>query len=348
MTLHRRGVSKQDILRALTERLEADYREAMWEALVARGVAAERLRIALERLCDVSERNLGLLDGLSASARDAIYHEPEGSRLTRSVFVEPLERLLLDGAADGSLAAVDAREMATVLFNAVGHTYRHLRTGHGWDARACPGGDPGARDVGASRSLKNPIERRDAGRSRPLGVRSVHNPAVGRRSPEACHVMHPVYVHTLTRPPRAPTSRMTTLCIPRGPSASRSSMGRSTSARETPAADQPTARRAAARSRSCSCSTSALELAQRAAQVARHGRRGDPLGDPADRARRRPRRRRAAARPGCGRGRRSRSRQRPRWSTPVTDVPRHSDGRRPLDDLDQPADLGRPTRISIR
>ena len=140
MTLHRRGVSKQDILRALTERLEADYRDAMWEALVARGVAAERLRIALERLCDVSERNLGLLDGLSASARDAIYHEPEGSRLTRSVFVEPLERLLLDGAADGSLAAVDAREMATVLFNAVGHTYRHLRAGHGWEAERARAG----------------------------------------------------------------------------------------------------------------------------------------------------------------------------------------------------------------
>jgi hypothetical protein len=49
------------------------------------------------------------------------------------VFVEPLERLLLDGAADGSLACVDARETATVLFNAVGHTYRHLRTGHGWE-----------------------------------------------------------------------------------------------------------------------------------------------------------------------------------------------------------------------
>src|ERR1700749_1232172 len=64
MTLHRRGVSKQDILRALTERLEADYRDAMWEALVARGRAVARLGIALERLCDGSERNLGQLDGL--------------------------------------------------------------------------------------------------------------------------------------------------------------------------------------------------------------------------------------------------------------------------------------------
>jgi AcrR family transcriptional regulator len=126
-------VSKGDILRALAERLELDYRDAMWGALVARGTASDRLRIALERLCDVSERNLGLLDGLSAPTRDAIYHESGGDRLTRNVFVEPLERLLLDGAADGSLAAVDARETATVLFNAVGHTYRHLRTGHGWE-----------------------------------------------------------------------------------------------------------------------------------------------------------------------------------------------------------------------
>ncbi|HEY3727466.1 MAG TPA: hypothetical protein VGL51_09855, partial [Solirubrobacteraceae bacterium] len=65
-------------------------------------------------------------------ARDEIFHEPGPAALTRAVFVEPLERLLLDGAADGSLAVVDARETATVLFNTVTHTYRHLRAGHGW------------------------------------------------------------------------------------------------------------------------------------------------------------------------------------------------------------------------
>jgi hypothetical protein len=48
------------------------------------------------------------------------------------VFVDPLHRLLLDGAIDGTLQADDPREMATVLYNAVGHTYRHLRSGHGW------------------------------------------------------------------------------------------------------------------------------------------------------------------------------------------------------------------------
>jgi hypothetical protein len=48
------------------------------------------------------------------------------------VFTEPLERLLRDGAADGSLAVVDPLEEATVLFNLVGWTYVHLRTGHGF------------------------------------------------------------------------------------------------------------------------------------------------------------------------------------------------------------------------
>jgi AcrR family transcriptional regulator len=135
MTLHRRGLSKNDILRALAERLESDYREAMWPALVGKGTGAERLRRALELLCGVTEQNLGLLAALSAASRDAIYHDSGPGALTRKVFVEPLERLLLDGVADGSLAALadlDAEETATVVFNVVGHTYTHLRIGHEW------------------------------------------------------------------------------------------------------------------------------------------------------------------------------------------------------------------------
>ena len=134
MTLHRRGVSKQGILLAIAARLEADYREAMWPALVHTGTGVQRLRYALERLCGVTEDNLALFGALSASSREAIYHESGPEALTRSVFTEPLERLLLDGAGDGSLAPLDAQETATVLFNLVGHTYAHLRAGHGWDA----------------------------------------------------------------------------------------------------------------------------------------------------------------------------------------------------------------------
>jgi AcrR family transcriptional regulator len=132
MTLHRRGVSKDDILRAIAGRLEDDYRDAMWPALVASGSGRDRLEQALVGLCDVTERNLALHEALSVQARNTIYHEDEQEPLTRSVFVQPLERLLLDGAADGTLAQVDPKETATVLFNAVGHTYVHLRTGHRW------------------------------------------------------------------------------------------------------------------------------------------------------------------------------------------------------------------------
>ena len=48
------------------------------------------------------------------------------------MWTDPLERLLRDGAADGSLRERPARQTATVLFNLVGWTYIHLRSGHGW------------------------------------------------------------------------------------------------------------------------------------------------------------------------------------------------------------------------
>ncbi|HEY1594374.1 MAG TPA: TetR family transcriptional regulator [Thermoleophilaceae bacterium] len=134
MTLHRRGVSKDDILAALALRLEAEYRDAGWQALLADGSARDRLRRALELECHVAESNLELLDALSTAARDEIFHERDGRRLTRPVFVEPLQKLLREGAEDGSLEPVEVDETATVLFNLVGHTYRHLRAGHGWSA----------------------------------------------------------------------------------------------------------------------------------------------------------------------------------------------------------------------
>jgi len=132
MTLHRRGVTRGVVLQALARRLEEDYRHALWPALTAPGSARERLERALHGQCDVAETNLALLAALEDAERDAVFHEEDDSGLTRSVFTEPLTRLLADGAADGSLRPVDARETATVLFNLVGFTYRHLRVGHGW------------------------------------------------------------------------------------------------------------------------------------------------------------------------------------------------------------------------
>lgn len=131
VTLHRRGVTKQGLLGELVARATESYRAAMWPTLTSPAPAAERLQLALEMLCAEAERHMGLLVALRAQA-DAVFHRDEEEALTRNVFTEPLERLLRDGMADGSLRTADPQEMATVLFNMVGWTYVHLRTGHGW------------------------------------------------------------------------------------------------------------------------------------------------------------------------------------------------------------------------
>ncbi len=130
MTLHRRGIGRPELLRALVEQMAEREKEALWEALTADGDAATRLRLALDGECRVVEEHLEVLEALDATARDVLYHGDDG--LTRPTFVEPLRRLLTDGGVDGTLSSADPAEDATVLFNLVGHTYRHLRAGHGW------------------------------------------------------------------------------------------------------------------------------------------------------------------------------------------------------------------------
>jgi len=135
MTLHRRGVTRDAVLESLAQAFEAEYRGAMWPALTAPGSARERLEQALVALCDMCDANMGLLAALGESARSGIFHEQGDAVLTRSVFTEPVERLLRDGAADGSLEpAADAVETADVLFNAVAWPYVHLRGRHAWPA----------------------------------------------------------------------------------------------------------------------------------------------------------------------------------------------------------------------
>lgn len=134
VTLHRRGLGKREIVERLTMAGIDDYREAIWPALTGEGTAVDRLEQALEALCTTAEKRLRLLVGIG-SAGDAIFHEQEGDeRLTRSPFTEPLERLLRDGLVDGTVRELDPAETATLLFNVVGWTYIHLRTGHGWSS----------------------------------------------------------------------------------------------------------------------------------------------------------------------------------------------------------------------
>jgi len=133
-TLHRRGVTRESILQRLGEEAEGAYRRALWPALTDAGSGRERLELALNALCEVAEENLELLLALGTQT-DAIFHEhDEGEHMTRSPFTQPLERLLRDGAAEGTLRELDPSEYATVIFNLVGWTYMHLRARHRWPA----------------------------------------------------------------------------------------------------------------------------------------------------------------------------------------------------------------------
>jgi len=135
VTLHRRGIGRDDLLAALVERATENYRRAVWPALTAKGTGAERLQMALHALCEVAERHMALLLAVR-SQNDRIFHgvPDDDGALTRTVFTEPLERLLRDGSADGTLRSADPTREATVLFNLVGWTYVHLRAGHGWSS----------------------------------------------------------------------------------------------------------------------------------------------------------------------------------------------------------------------
>lgn len=132
VTLYRRGVTKESLVAALAEQAVDAYRAALWPALTAEGSGAERLNLALEALCGLIDENLELVRALDSRTNAAVFHEPDPEALTRQPFTEPLERLLRDGIADGSLSADDVTDTATALFNLVSWTYLHLRSEHGW------------------------------------------------------------------------------------------------------------------------------------------------------------------------------------------------------------------------
>lgn len=132
MTLHRHGISKHTVLEQLTALLASEHREAVFPALVSTEPGVERLRMALRGLCGVNERYLGIIASLGEHG-ETVFHEPgEGAVLTRVEFTGGVRRIVQDGVADGTLHTEEPEEMATLLFNAAGHTYRHLRLGHRW------------------------------------------------------------------------------------------------------------------------------------------------------------------------------------------------------------------------
>jgi len=134
-TIYRRGVSRDQLIDALTARAAEEFRRALWPALSGAESAAQRLRLALEAICAVADEHLDLLAGLFL-AHGEVFHQPGPDALVVDVFAEPFERLLRDGAMDGTLRQVPATVTATVLFNTVGWGYIHLRASHHWPAEA--------------------------------------------------------------------------------------------------------------------------------------------------------------------------------------------------------------------
>lgn len=133
MTLHRRGITREQILAELAKLLESEYQQAVLPALSSLARAPQRLAMALGATCTIDERYLGLMGALHEQLA-TIYHDPgDGEVLTRAPFIDALRRILTDGVNEGTLTLEhDLDETATLLYNATGWTYREMRTGHRW------------------------------------------------------------------------------------------------------------------------------------------------------------------------------------------------------------------------
>lgn len=130
-TIYRRGVTREQLIAALTDRAAETFRAALLPALAGSGTAAERLQAALAAVCATADEHLHLLAGMFL-AHGEIFHQPGPHAMVVDVFAEPFERLLRDGAVDGTLRALPPTVTASVLFNTVGWGYIHLRASHRW------------------------------------------------------------------------------------------------------------------------------------------------------------------------------------------------------------------------
>lgn len=134
VTLHRRGTTVDDLIIAVLARASDDLRASLWPAITAPGDAASRLRTGLFALCAVAERHSAVLTAFYAEPARPIPGRP--GRTTSFEFIELFERLLRDGALDGSLHIEDPAAQAALVANTVCWTYLHMRRAHGWTSRA--------------------------------------------------------------------------------------------------------------------------------------------------------------------------------------------------------------------
>lgn len=131
VTLHRRGFSKEEIFDTVIRQMREQQRDALWPALAADGTGAERLRLGLETICDVCERDLDLMLAIRAQI-DAARHGETAELDSHRIVIDPIQILARDGIADGSLRAGDPETVAILIVNWAGWTYVHLRTALAW------------------------------------------------------------------------------------------------------------------------------------------------------------------------------------------------------------------------
>jgi AcrR family transcriptional regulator len=127
VTLWRQGLTVEGLLNALLDELAEDYRDTMWPVLTATGTGRELLIRSLNALFDVIDRHVPLM--LSS---DLVFHQ-EQARNGAVSFIDPFERFLREGEADGSLHPRGRiSDVAEVLMVAAAFTYVHMRGRHHW------------------------------------------------------------------------------------------------------------------------------------------------------------------------------------------------------------------------
>jgi AcrR family transcriptional regulator len=134
VTLWRQGVTKEDLITGLLQRLTDDFQQEFWPVLNATGSGRERLADSFAALFEVADRHIDLL-----AISDEVFHWaaercdfPAGSE----GFLAPFIGALHLGKRDGSLAYEGRTEdTADVLFNAACWGYVHLRRRHRWSRK---------------------------------------------------------------------------------------------------------------------------------------------------------------------------------------------------------------------
>jgi AcrR family transcriptional regulator len=134
VTLWRQGVTKEDLITGLLQRLTDDFQQEFWLVLNATGSGRERLTASMAALFEVADRHIDLL-----AISDEVFHWaaqrcdfPAGSE----GFLAPFIGALHLGKRDGSLAYEGRTEdTADVLFNAACWGYVHLRRRHRWSRK---------------------------------------------------------------------------------------------------------------------------------------------------------------------------------------------------------------------